>query len=160
VGRHWTFVLLFLLAATLDRATKHWAQAALADGQSIEAIGGFLYFTLTYNTGIAFGMLPDSLWLIVPVSVIVIVGAFVIYLRSRGRSPWLTAALGLLIGGATANLYDRVVHGRVTDFIDLHWWPVFNVADSAITVAVLMLVLRGLFAPEAKDDAPAEPARE
>jgi len=157
MNRHGLAIVVFAVSVALDRVVKLWAQAALAEHQSIPAIPGFLYITLTYNTGIAFGMLQNAQWLTVPVSALVIAGALVVYLRLPAHDRFSSFALSMLLGGAVANLYDRIVHGRVTDMFDLRWWPVFNVADSLICIAVVLLVVRALLTPHEKQETAVRP---
>ncbi|MEP0765558.1 MAG: signal peptidase II [Fimbriimonadia bacterium] len=157
MNRHGMAIAVFAISVALDRVVKLWAQSALAEHQSIPAIPGVLYITLTYNTGIAFGMLQNAQWLTVPVSALVIAGAFVVYLRLPAKDRFSAVALSMLLGGAVANLYDRIVHGRVTDMFDLRWWPVFNIADSLICVAIVLLVARALFAPHQKQETAVRP---
>jgi len=137
------FSLCVISVVLLDQLTKYWASTSIGFGQSVEVIPRMLYLTLTYNTGIAFGMLRGAQWLITPVSILVIGGAVVLYAYSHDR--WSAACFGLLIGGAIANLFDRIAHGHVIDFIDVRLIPVFNIADSAITVAVILLAARSVF---------------
>ena len=127
---------LGLAVVALDALTKQLAETHL--GSPVElAIGAQL--SLSYNSGVAFGALsgaPDAL-------VVAAVSACVAALMTALVRGWLAAsalAVGLLVGGAVANLVDRAPDGRVTDFIDLPRWPAFNVADVAIAVAVLALV--------------------
>lgn len=157
MNRHGLAIAVFAVSVALDRVVKFWAQSALAEHQSIPAIPGVLYITLTYNTGIAFGMLQNAQWLTVPVSALVIAGAVVVYLRQHERDRFSAVALAMLLGGAVANLYDRIVHGRVTDMFDLRWWPVFNVADSFICIAVVLLAVRALFMPHHHQESAVRP---
>ena len=135
-----------------DQATKALVEATMRAHQSIDVLP---FFALSYvrNTGAAFGVLaaaPPSVRLpLFIVVTIVAVGALVSFLR---RTPpdqsWLVAALGGILGGAVGNLVCRVRYGEVIDFLDLHWgalhWPAFNVADSAITVGVAIVLLQGV----------------
>ena len=136
---------LFLLAAVaavaivLDQATKALAVARLAE-TAVPLLGGILQLSLTYNSGSAFG-LETPAWVAVGVSVIVCVVILVYMLRGAGQTRLRGAALGLVLGGALGNLGDRLRAGAVIDFIDLRVWPVFNVADIAISVGVGLLVL-------------------
>jgi signal peptidase II len=128
------------LVVAVDQLTKTWAQRALADGP-IHLVWT-LWLDLTYNSGAAFssgrGLTPFITALAV-VMLIVLVGL------SRSTTTMLgMISLGLVIGGATGNLVDRLVrhnHGAVIDFVDARWWPVFNVADSAIFVGAILLLL-------------------
>ncbi|HEX7277597.1 MAG TPA: signal peptidase II [Acidimicrobiales bacterium] len=127
----------------LDQLTKTWALSALADGP-IDLVGT-LRLALTHNTAGAFG-LGGSL---VPLLALAALGV-VVYLIASGaaasRLP-VAVAMGLLLGGAVGNLADRIfrapglLRGAVVDFIDLQWWPVFNVADMGITCGCVMLLL-------------------
>jgi signal peptidase II len=135
-----------------DQATKTIVEASMQPHQSVELLP---FFALSYvrNTGAAFGILaaaPPSIRLpLFIVVTIVAVGALVSFLRRTppGQS-WLVAALGGILGGALGNLVCRLRYGEVIDFLDLHWgslhWPAFNVADSAITVGVAIVLLQGL----------------
>ncbi|MGH9225476.1 MAG: signal peptidase II [Acidimicrobiales bacterium] len=129
----------------LDQLTKAWALTALADGP-IELVGGVRLY-LTYNTAGAFGLGGAAVpFLAVAALVLVVVMA------SSGattRSPTLAAAVGLVLGGALGNLADRLFRGRgwlrgaVVDFLDFRVWPVFNLADAAITCGCILLVWAG-----------------
>lgn len=137
----WFFALAALITL-LDQASKWWMQWTLAPGQSVPIIPGILHLTLTFNTGIAFGLFPQYgrffLWL----SVVVVIVVVLYYLRVPRPGAWTTVIAGLLIGGALGNLWDRVRLGHVVDFIDFRVFPVFNVADTAITVATLLWIVR------------------
>ena len=136
--------ILFGTAAvvlTLDRLTKLWAERTLADAP-IEVIRGVLTLRYTTNSGGAFSLGESAPWLFaaatITVSVAIVVTAF------RHRDPFVAAALGLVLGGALGNLTDRALRGpglsgRVIDFVDLHIWPVFNVADAAIVCGAVLL---------------------
>lgn len=141
---------LSLAVVVLDQATKLWAGAALMPARPVEVLP-FLNLTLMHNTGAAFSFLSDAAgwqrWFFILVAVVV-TAVLVLWLRRLGpRERWLAGALALVIGGAVGNLWDRLVYGHVVDFIDLHaagWhWPAFNIADSAITVGVVVILLDG-----------------
>lgn len=149
---------LSLVAATgvmvlgLDQLTKHWALQALQDQRTIDVVGS-LRFNLFFNTGAAFSMASGKgigPW--ISVLAIVVVVALAMGYTSRFRLG--AVAAGLIAGGAVGNLTDRALrgdqgflHGAVIDFIDLQWWPVFNVADSAISVGAVLLVLVSIRTP-------------
>jgi signal peptidase II len=129
-------VVLALLA--LDRATKVWAMKELAPRGTIPLVP---FFDLTYveNTGAAFGMGRGSNGFFVVVAV-VLVGGLLWMRRSWPKNdPWLQWGSLLVITGAAGNLYDRLAYSFVVDFFHLHHWPVFNVADSCISVGAAML---------------------
>jgi signal peptidase II len=135
-----------------DQATKAVVEIAMVPHESIDLLP---VFALTYvrNTGAAFGVLaaaPPAIRLPLFFAVTAVaVGALLSFLR---RTPadhrWLVGALGGILGGAVGNLVCRVRFGEVIDFLDVHWgtlhWPAFNVADSAITVGVAIVLLHGL----------------
>lgn len=128
-----------------DQATKWWALRALDGGRSID-VAWTLRFRLIFNSGTAFGFGSRF----APVIAILAVVVVVVLLRAGGavEGTWTRLSLGLVLGGAMANLLDRSLRagggflgGAVVDFIDLRWWPVFNLADSAITVGAVLLAL-------------------
>lgn len=143
--------LLFLVAAAvvaLDQLTKWLALTRLARHAEV-AIAPFLNFTLVYNRGAAFGFLNDAAgWQnLFFVGVALIACAVITYLLLRLERNNRAVAVGLvlILGGAVGNLVDRILYGHVIDFIDVYYrswhWPAFNVADSAITIGAVFLVL-------------------
>lgn len=125
----------------LDQLTKSWALRALEDGP-VDVVWT-LRFNLSFNTGAAFGIgkgLAPLLMLVAIAGLVAVVG----FGRTAATTPATIAALGLVVGGALGNLIDRFVRdhgGAVVDFIDLQWWPIFNLADAAITVGALVFVV-------------------
>jgi len=148
-------VPFFIAAAVvlLDRLTKEIIKAHLSAWDSLAVIPGFFNIVHTENPGIAFGLLADasSPWrdvLLIGFSLAVLFVISVVLVRPGAagvHGPVLRAGLGLVLGGAFGNLYDRLVHKTVTDFVEVHWgpyyFPAFNVADSAITVGACLLLL-------------------
>lgn len=136
----------------VDQLTKQLALDRLADGP-VHVIDGVLSWNLSYNSGGAFGLLQGFPEFFL-VATIVVAGLILIWARSiEGTAHVLP--LGLVLGGGLGNVFDRVVRdtgGRVVDFIDLHVWPVFNVADSAIVVGVLALLIVTARAPDRIED--------
>jgi signal peptidase II len=131
-----------------DQLTKLWALAGLRPARPIVALPGLVDLTLVFNTGVAFGFFsrlpPEWRWLVSVFSLAALVLLCSVALRIVPAGGWLgRLALGLVFGGAAGNLLDRWRLGAVVDFVDVHWrdyhWPAFNVADSAITVGVLLL---------------------
>jgi signal peptidase II len=138
--------LIAVAAAVLvaDQALKALITAWLGDGRVVDLLGGLVRLDYTRNSGAAFGFYQGGGALLVLIAVGVSVGIILSY-RRLARSPWIVrAALGLILGGAIGNLVDRVRLGYVVDFIDLRWWPVFNLADSAIVVGVGLLILHSV----------------
>jgi len=127
-----------------DQATKTWA---LHHTREPVHVIGTLRLAVTFNSGTAFGLGQNSTALIVAGVVILVVVLLGLGRRASRNAGWLaTLAMGLLLGGALGNLVDRLIrqqHGAVIDFIDLQWWPVFNLADASITVGAALLVLIG-----------------
>lgn len=130
----------------VDQLTKVWAVEALSDG-AVEVLGDTLAFRLTRNPGGAFSIgtgLTPLLALLAAVMTVVIVRV-----TRRTGDPVMAYALGAVLGGAVGNLVDRLVRdpgflrGHVVDFVDLSFWPTFNMADCGITVGVLVVLLRG-----------------
>ena len=132
----------------LDQVTKAWVHSKMALHQSVEVIPNFFNLTYLRNTGAAFGFLAGSptalrIGFFILISAVAIGCIFFLLKNLRsGQTAWF-AALASILGGAVGNLIDRVRLGEVIDFLDFHWytwhWPAFNVADSAITVGVILL---------------------
>ena len=133
-----------------DLATKAWVSHALATGDVVR-VTPFFNLVLTHNPGAAFSFLAGAggwqRWFFTAVAVVISV-VLVALLRKPHRDWLVPLALSLVLGGALGNLWDRLTLGHVVDFLQLHaggyYWPAFNVADSAITVGVVLLVWDGL----------------
>jgi signal peptidase II len=142
-------VILFVVAAAvflLDRWTKSLVTAQMLPGQSEIVVPHLLWFTYVQNTHGAFGMFGSQTILLVGLALVVLV-LFAYAFRDAVRSsPLVRAAFGAIVGGAAGNIVDRLQHRYVVDFIDFKTiWPnVFNVADSCITVGVIVLILASL----------------
>jgi signal peptidase II len=142
----------------VDQLTKHWALNALADGHQIDLVGS-LRFNLAFNKGMAFSQ-GRGLGPIIGVLALVVIVALLISV-GRSTSRWYPLAVGLIIGGALGNVLDRLFRGEgwlrggVVDFIDLQWWPIFNVADICVTVGGVLLLLTSLLAPPERKRVPA-----
>ena len=149
------YVALLITAAVVvvvDQVTKSLALENLADGP-VDVIEGILTLRLTYNPGGAFGVLQGvPNFFLIATTVIVI---FILYWARTVQSAAWAIPLGLVLGGGLGNLFDRVFRetdGRVVDFVDLHVWPVFNVADSAITIGVIALLIMSFRAERQPDE--------
>ncbi|MGH8147266.1 MAG: signal peptidase II [Rhodanobacteraceae bacterium] len=154
------WLLLSAAVIALDQITKALVRDFLVPYMPHVVIPHFLNWTLAYNRGAAFSFLAGSsgwqTWLFGALAVAVSIG-LIVWLARTQRGDWRTALpVALIIGGALGNLVDRLVHGRVTDFIQVYWhawyFPAFNVADSAITVGAVILIAFGLFGGSAKPD--------
>lgn len=151
-----------VVVVALDQLTKWWALEALAD-DPIELVGS-LRLRLVFNEASAFSIGGGSAWgpIVSVVGLVVIAGLLWFLRSSSGR--WSAVAVGLVAGGALGNLIDRAARsergfmgGGVVDFVDLGWWPVFNVADAAVVIGVILLVVLS-FVPERELAAPADGA--
>jgi signal peptidase II len=141
-----TLFLVALVTFGVDRITKIWAASTLPDGP-IDVVPGVLTLRFTTNSGGAFSIGQRAPWFFVGVTAVVVV--IILATSFRHTSRIVGASLGLVLGGAIGNLTDRALRGpglrgRVVDFIDLHVWPVFNLADSAIVIGAIVLALTGL----------------
>lgn len=140
-----TFVVVFL-----DRLSKAVIEAKTSEGWRHELVHNFIYLVHSKNPGIAFSMFADSnahwtRYALIAGSLVVIAILAWYLVAGRGVSARTAAGLALLLGGATGNLTDRIVHGAVTDFFEVllgsYHYPAFNVADSAITVGAILILL-------------------
>lgn len=147
-GREVIFGVTLVGVLIADQVTKALVRAKLAVGASVPLIDGFMDLTHVRNTGAAFGLFPGRMPVFIGIATLVLVGIGWVWWRFKPRSTWAVLALGLVAGGATGNLIDRVTVGRVTDFFDVGWWPVFNVADIALDVGVAVLLVWLLFSKE------------
>lgn len=124
----------------LDRLTKSIVSATIPYGTEVQVVGNLVGITNVRNSGAAFGFAPVGPWFFLVASVIVTVALIIYVLRQPGDLR-ADAVLGLILGGAVGNAFDRVLNGGgVTDFINFHFWPVFNLADSAISIGVVLLI--------------------
>jgi len=136
--------ILALLA--IDQYSKALVFHRLDVGESIPLIKDILHITFVTNTGAAFGLFKDSTLAFVVISILAIAVIAILILRSIKKCdllsrPWLNYGLILILSGAIGNLIDRLRFSYVIDFIDVRIWPVFNIADSAITIGTLLLLL-------------------
>ena len=138
-----TFLLTVVLVIIFDRLTKDLFSFLLKPSESIPVINKVFHFTLVHNTGIAFGLFRDNgaVFLIIPLIAVVLLGYNVYYYYRVGELDRVyILGFSLILGGAIGNLIDRITLGHVIDFIDLRVWPVFNVADSAITIGACIVL--------------------
>lgn len=140
----WFAGAMILFIVFLDQISKLFFLKVLLPGESIPVIRNIFHFTLVHNTGIAFGLFKSQgvLFLIVSLVAIVVFGWLLYHQAKTQTLLWTTRlAFSFIIGGALGNFLDRLQYGFVVDFIDFRVWPVFNIADSAITLGALILVL-------------------
>ncbi|WP_182354584.1 signal peptidase II [Flaviflexus huanghaiensis] len=151
-----------LLVILVDQVTKWWAENALGNGERISVIGDFLTFVLVYNPGAAFSLGTGSTWIFTIFSVVVVTAIMWVLRKCESRAWAIT--LGIIAGGAVGNLIDRVFRepsvgqGHVVDFISYNGWFVGNVADIALVLGVIALVIIELLGIECRGSAPVEEA--
>jgi len=125
----------------LDRLTKAHIASTFMPGESRLIVPHLLYLTYVQNTHGAFGLFGDRIWFLIGLAVVVLGLFYVAFRDAAAQSLLVRIAFGAILGGAVGNIVDRIQRHFVVDFIDLRWWPVFNVSDSCITIGVLLLVL-------------------
>lgn len=139
--------LLIAAIVVVDQLTKHWALNRLSGGRTIDIVGS-LRFNLAFNKGMAFSQATGAGPVIGALAFVIII-VIVLWMR-RSATGVAAVAAGLIVGGALGNLVDRLfrndawLRGAVVDFIDLQWFPVFNIADSCITIGAVLMALASL----------------
>jgi signal peptidase II len=153
------WVWLSLAIAFLDRLTKVWIETQTTESWRHEVIHNFIYLVHSKNPGIAFSLFAGSaspvlriLLIIGAVAIIAVIAWLLV--GGKNLTSLNAAGLALLLGGATGNVTDRIIHGGVTDFLEVflgsYRWPAFNVADSAITVGAVLLIFDVLFSRQSR----------
>ena len=147
------FLWLSFAVLVLDQATKLWIDSSFILHERVPVIHGFFDLMLAYNKGAAFSFLAEQdgwqRWFFTGLSAVISIVLFIWLRRLPLSHRWTAFAIALVIGGAIGNLIDRIAYGHVVDFllfyIDPWYWPAFNVADSAITIGVITLIITELF---------------
>lgn len=143
----WSTFIIILIA--LDQLTKFLIVKSLEVGESIKVISNFLYITSHRNQGAAWGILQGKMWLFYIVTIVVLVILFMFFKNEGYGRPDVQLGLSLLIAGSIGNFIDRLFRGEVVDFVDTYIFsynfPIFNVADSALTIGVIVLIIVILF---------------
>jgi signal peptidase II len=142
------YYLIALFVILLDQFTKWLIVSRMQFGESIQIIDKILYITSHRNRGAAWGILQGQMWLFYVITLVVI-AAIIIYIQKAAKGKWLLGiSLGLMLGGAIGNFIDRVVRKEVVDFIHAfifgYNFPVFNIADSALCIGVILLMIQML----------------
>lgn len=154
-GFHWAslkWLWVTIVVVALDYFTKQWITAEFAYAES-KVILPIFNLTLLHNTGAAFSFLANAggwqRWFFTGIAVVVSTVIFVWMAKLKPQDRWLLVALSLILGGALGNLYDRLVYGYVIDFLHFHWdehfFPAFNLADTAISIGAFMMIVDALF---------------
>ncbi|QGT99673.1 Lipoprotein signal peptidase [Candidatus Syntrophocurvum alkaliphilum] len=135
--RFWLTVAIILI---FDQVSKYLIITNMSLGQSIPVISGIINFTYIHNPGAAFGMLAGKSWVFY-ISAIIVISALTFYYLKYSTPFYAVIAMGLIVGGSIGNFIDRIRFDSVVDFIDLGWWPIFNIADIAIVVGGIVLII-------------------
>jgi signal peptidase II len=133
------FGLIAIGVFALDRITKSLVVAQVPYGTEVPVIGHLVGIINVHNSGAAFGLAPAGAGFFLVAAVAIAIG-LAVYVARNPADLWTDAALGLIMGGTLGNGYDRIMFGTVTDFINFHFWPVFNVADSGVSIGVVALI--------------------
>jgi signal peptidase II len=144
--------LIVVTVVVLDQVTKIWAVAALSDGP-VDVVGDTVVFQLARNPGGAFSFVSGAG--VTPLLALIAIGVAVYLVRMVGRTDdrLMLVALSLILGGALGNLCDRLfrspgfLRGEVVDFVSVGWWPIFNVADSALSIGIVLLLVASFRTP-------------
>ena len=158
------YLLIVVLVMAVDQFTKYWVSLKLSEGDEIDVISGFFKLSYTENPGIAFGMLNSGnvKWLLVAISIAAITVVVYYMRRTPVSNTLLLWSLSLLAAGICGNLVDRLRLGRVIDFLLVYYksyqWPVFNVADTAITIGAALMAIELFLSPQPERATLAEPA--
>ncbi len=144
-----TPLIIAVLAVMLDQVSKNWIVATLGPEtmtRFIPLLGDDIRLAYSHNTGIAFSLFQGKSDLLTIVALVIITGAIYLYVTQLpNRRRLVQIAMGFILGGALGNVIDRIRLGYVIDFIQVGWFPIFNLADSAITVGAALLMLQYVF---------------
>lgn len=144
------YFLIAIIVIILDQVTKWIIASQLTIGQEISVIGNFFLITSHRNRGAAFGILQEQRWFFVAITIVVVCAIIWYILHVRRTGTWvLLTGLGLILGGAIGNFWDRALHGEVVDFLLFNFgsysFPIFNVADMGICIGVALVLIDSLF---------------
>jgi signal peptidase II len=145
LGQWLALAAIGFAAIAADQLTKYIVTSQLQLDEGLHVVGPF-WIHHVQNSGIAFGLFASATAAVILLTSIAVSAMLIFFARSGARHPILPVALGLVIGGSLSNLLDRVRLGYVTDFLDLRYWPAFNLADSFIVIGVLVLLAALVFA--------------
>lgn len=151
------WVSMAVLAAVVfaaDQALKILIRGVYAEGEGTE-ITGWLRIARVTNEGIAFGLFPGRQGIVATVTILALCGIAIALVGLVRRNPWAAAGAGFLVGGSLGNLIDRLFHSGVTDYVDLSRWPAFNLADVAIGIGAVLIVMGLLETSEEDAEGPA-----
>ena len=130
---------IFLAILSLDRLSKYFVSQNILPNQSLPLIKNIFHLTLIHNTGAAFGIFKNHNYLFIFISILAVLFIYLQLRKEKLTAVILKVSLALISSGTIGNLIDRIYFGYVIDFLDLRIWPVFNIADSSITVGAILL---------------------
>lgn len=130
---------IFLAILSLDRLSKYFVSQNILLNQSLPVIKNIFHLTLIHNTGAAFGIFKNHNYLFIFISLLAILFIYLQLRKQKLTAVILKVSLALISSGTIGNLIDRIYFGYVIDFLDLRIWPVFNIADSSITIGAILL---------------------
>ena len=160
-SRAFIWYLLSMVVVTIDQWTKWLAETKLSFHEPVTVIEPFLNWTLAYNYGAAFSLLADAggwqKWFFSGLALIMSVFLIIYLLKVPRQAKLLSVGLALVLGGAVGNLIDRLLNGKVTDFIHVHYadvwhYPIFNIADIGICIGIALIVIDMLFLEGKRQD--------
>ena len=151
-------MIKYILCALLllaDRITKIWAVEVLNGKGFVDFIKGFINFVYVENTGVAFGMFADKIYIMLPITLIVVGICLFIYIKNKGENSVFDYAILLIITGAIGNIMDKLTRGFVVDFINFEFmeFPVFNIADICVCTGAALLMIYILFCSDKSKEA-------
>ncbi|MGF3066202.1 signal peptidase II [Facklamia sp. P12950] len=147
-----TFIITAIIVI-LDQTLKIWTQNHLTLNQTLEIIPDFFQLNYIHNTGAGWGLFAGQRFFLIGVTFLVIFYLVYLIWKNRYHSPWTKLAYALLLGGAVGNLIDRLVRGYVVDMLQIRLFdfPIFNLADVALTLGVILLIIMVIWTEEGSD---------
>ena len=145
------YLLIFVAVVFLDQLTKVMVDATMAHGEGITVIKGVFSITNTRNSGAAFSMFSNTTWsqvFFITITIVAVVAALIYLIFGKSSSKWLNTTVTLIAAGAIGNFIDRLAFGNVRDFLNIEFFANCNVADVAITVGAILLIVYLLFIAE------------
>ena len=138
------YIIIFstaLIIILIDQITKFLIRINFQLNETFPIIKNIFHLTYIHNFGAGFGILQQQKWILIFISLIVIGVIFYYFGRIKDKEILLQVLVGFVLGGTIGNLIDRLIYGFVIDFIDIRIWPIFNVADSFVTIGVIGLII-------------------
>ncbi len=140
-NKHLTIFSLTLFIVFLDQLTKYLIKTSFQLKESIPIINNIFHLTYIHNFGAGFGILQNQKWILIFISMMVLGIIFYYFDKIREKGLLLQTLVAFILGGTIGNLIDRLMNGYVIDFLDFQIWPIFNIADSFVTIGVIGLII-------------------